>query len=169
MNSRLKILLLILLMLSTCHLFAIDRCQELSGSYRGYYQDLGHLFPSGNYPISLTLRYNNGQIVGYSQKEDDQIGPNIGKTPYLFHAICHNNHLSNVTFISSKRRCGRPFRKTLLVKSAKTLKLYLQYENAMIDTELYARLKRIKPASQLNQKLIRYAQNLQFHPIHTCH
>lgn len=169
MRMLLKLSILSLTIGVSASVFAKDFCSQINGLYQGYYQDLGNLFPHGQFPLALTIQYQNGKLYGYSRQSHDALGANFGSRRFLLSATCKNSRISNVTFIPQIQHCGALESNTDLVKSNKTLKLYLHYQNAMIDTELVANLKSTPSPSPINQKLIHYAQNLQYQKLKTCH
>jgi hypothetical protein len=144
--------------------FSEDLCGNISGAYSGFYQDPEHLFPLGNYPISLTLRYDNGELFGYSDPSKDQTAARIGSREFLLFSDCKDSQISNLYFFPEGAQCADPEASELkdaLVKQGKSLTLVLPYENAMIGTDLVAHLTRIHTPNPLNLQLIQYAENAQ--------
>jgi len=144
--------------------FSEDLCQNIDGVYSGFYQDPEHLFPLGSYPISLTLRYNNGGLLGYSNPAKDETAARIGSREFILFSDCKDSKISDLYFYPQGAQCADPEiseLKDALVKQGKSLTLVLPYENAMIGTDLIAHLTRIHTPQPLNLQLIQYAENAQ--------
>ena len=161
---KFKLAFLICFNLLAATAFPEDLCENIEGVYSGFYQDPEHLFPLGNYPISLTLRYDNGELLGYSDPSKDQTAARICSREFILFSDCKDSQISNLYFYPQGTQCADPETSELkdaLVKQGKSLTLVLPYENAMIGTDLIAHLSRIHTPNSLNLQLIQYAENAQ--------
>lgn len=169
MKTFFNVLLIVFLCSLQTLTFAQNNCPRLSGTWTGFYQDPQHLFEPGQYPITLRLVYDDGNIYGYTEASNDIVAANFGTSPHLIWASCKDSTITDLVSIPQGASCGDPELQHSIVNQRKFLTIYLHWENAMIGTDLSAKLHRIQNQDPLNGKLIHYAQNDSIQTLHSCH
>lgn len=167
------LLILAMALISHSSFAANNLCQNLSGTWSGTYNDPTHLFPSGNFPISLELRYQNQMIYGYILPANDSKGGSFGASTgnYFFIAKCSHNTLNNIYFVKNQSAvCGDPATTTVALTQKHIINnLILPYENAMINANLRANLTQQPTASTMDTNLLSQIKTLAHGNIQTCH
>ncbi len=170
----LKLSLTIITLTISTSLFAGNTlCTNLTGTWNGTYNDPTHLFNSGNFPISLQLKYEKNRVYGYTLPVNDSNAGNFGinKGAYFFIATCKNNTLSQVYFIKNQNpSCGDPAQQILPLTNKTTLtKLILPYENAMTGANLSADLIKQTSNTPIDKDTLSQVKATAHGTITTCH
>lgn len=119
----------------TVPLYHAASCAQLTGTWLGSYTD-----PQGllvNRAIRVTLQAKAGQVIGNVKSVGSNDASSINGQLW---AVCDHGMLSHV-FVGSPKHCGH-FAPPGGLMSANTLLLYLPYENAMAETNVFAVLYR---------------------------
>lgn len=170
-----KLALSLLIMALSTSAFANNLCKDLTGTWSGTYSDPTQLFPSGNFPISLQLKYEKGNVYGYTLPANDSKAGSFGANQgaYFFIAKCSNNNLSAIYFVKNQQQvCGDPTdAKTQIPLTQKNTlsQLILPYENAMMNANLQANLTQQTQASKMDAGLLSQVKALANGSIQTCH
>lgn len=114
--------------------FANMVCEDLPGVWWGMMQDKTHLLLDDSVPVIFNVEKKDNQYIGQFQFMHDV--PSI--TSRIWMADCDNGVLSNVYFVDpTQNSCGIASKDISLEN---TLKMTVNWQNAMMDAELAVRL-----------------------------
>jgi hypothetical protein len=156
----------------------IAACQSLQGVWKGTYEDASGLFPKQPFPMVLYLEVHDQSIQGYTLSADDASGASWGiHAPYWIFGQCRQGDIISLYLVKpSTHICGAPVKQQPIQRTKNTLQLILPYENAMTDTQFFAKLSRIDHPSlairaelSRHEKVIHEVESVSKTSVPSCH
>jgi hypothetical protein len=158
-------LIALTLCLSACHDQSKNNnaCQNLSGTWQGYYSDPQGLFSTQPSPIKLQFMLKDNRVIGLSTANNAK-APGASAVSGRIWGTCKAGKITQV-FLGKGTQCGHFAKKNSFVRGD-TLSLYVPYENAMTGTDFM--ITAHKASAQYPKQLSKMKTKLTKAPT-TCH